>query len=133
MRNERNECKTRKRETELIRRSWESFLFLFSNNHLSPKVLTCSSDISNNVKSILINRSSQRKRNDRPTALLVKHREHQASQVSHGGPMQLHEGPLLAVIGPVATSHLTDDHTFGGWGWAWAAVLPQRSRWSHLR
>ena len=99
---------------------------------MSPTTLTCSSDISNKVESILINRSSQRKGDDGPAALLVKHREHQASQVCHGGPMQLHKGSLLAVIGPVATGHLTDDHTFRGWRWAGAFVLPQRGRWSHL-
>lgn len=46
--------------------------------------------------------------------------------------MQLHKGPLLAVIGPMATSYLTDDHTLRCWRGAGADVLPQRGGWSNL-
>ena len=95
-------------------------------------VLTCSSDISNDVKSVLVNGSSQREGDDGPTVHLVKHGEHQAPQVCHGGAMQLYKSPLLAVIGPIATGHLTDDHTLWSWRGAGAAVLPQRRGCSHL-
>lgn len=100
---------------------------------LPAVILTCSSDISNHVKSVLVDGSSQRKGDGSPTVLLVEHSEHQAPQVCHRGPVQLHKGPLLAVIGPVATSHLTDDHTFRGRRRAGTAVLPQRGGWSYLQ
>lgn len=44
------------------------------------KSITCFSDISNNVKTLLVNKAGQGERNDGPTALLVKHRDDQAPQ-----------------------------------------------------
>lgn len=41
-----------------------------------PAALTCSSDISDNVKSILVNGSGQREGNEGPAALLVIHSEY---------------------------------------------------------
>lgn len=98
----------------------------------SPAALTCSSDISNDVKAVLVNGARQWKGDTGPAALLVKYGEHQAPQVGHGASVQLHKGPLLAVIGPAATGHLADDHALGCWGRARTAVLSQRGGRSNL-
>ena len=59
-----------------------------------PAALTCSSDVSNDVKSILVNGSSQREGDEGPAALLVIHSEHQATEVCPGFPVQLQKSPL---------------------------------------
>lgn len=95
--------------------------------------LTCSCDVSDHVKAVAVGGSHQRKGDDVPAAVLVEHGEHQTPQVGQRGPVQLHEAPLLAVVGPGATGHLADDHALEGRTRAGTAVLPQRGGRSYLR
>lgn len=94
---------------------------------------TCSVDIPDDVQAILANGSCQWDGDAAPTALWVEHGEHQALQVRHGFAAQLHKGPLLLVIGPVATGHLADDHTHRRRRGRGTAVLPQWGGRRHLR
>lgn len=94
--------------------------------------LTCTSDISNHIKSILIDTSGQRKCNDGPTVFLVVHRQYQSSQPRHWEAPKFHKRSLLAVISPMATSYFTDDHVFRCQRGAGADVLPQWGGRSNL-
>lgn len=94
---------------------------------------TCSGDIADDVKAILVDGACQWDRDAAPAALWVEHGEHKALQVRHGFSSQLHKGPLLLVIGPVATGHLADDHTHRRRRGRGTAVLPQWGRRSNLR
>lgn len=94
---------------------------------------TCSRDISDDVKAVLVDGARQWDGNAAPAALWVEHGEHQALQVRHGLAAQLYKGPLLLVIGPVATGHLADDHALRWRREPGTAVLPQWGGRSNLR
>lgn len=94
---------------------------------------TCSGDIPNDIKAVLVDGSCQWDGNAAATALRVEHGEHQVLQVRHWLATQLHKGPLLLVNGPVATSHLADHHSLRRWAGPGTAVLPQWGGRSNLR
>lgn len=94
---------------------------------------TCSGDIPDDVKAVLADGACQWDGDAAPAVLRVKHGEHQAPQVRHGAAAQLHKGPLLLVIGPVATGHFADDHALRRWRGAGTTVLPQWCGRSNLR
>lgn len=94
---------------------------------------TCSGDISDDVKAVLVDGPCQWDGNAISAALWLEHGEHQALQVRPGFAAQLHKSPVLLVVGPVATGHLADDHVFRRRTEPGTAVLPQWCGRSNLR
>lgn len=94
---------------------------------------TCSGDISDHVKAVLVGGTCQWDGNAVPAALWLEYREHQALQVRHGFAAQLYKSPVLLVVGPVAAGHLADDHALRRPTVPGTAVLPQWGGRSNLR